>query len=241
MKNFITLLSFFALSFALALPLQAGNPSSDLPQGVCFRLEIGPLDVPLPSSFFRQMEHWEEINPEAPGYQYMAGSFISYQKVIAAQEEAKILGYDQVEVRSFFNGHQVSLEDAITLSGNQNAYERGYINGQPVVSAEVLNELLEDDKPEFFYRIQLGLFPEKLSAEELNLPESMSVSLTKNGFYQYTMGEFPSMEEAQAAAMLWRNRGFESSFIIATFNGNRISAFEAQSVEKLIERSLAAR
>nr|WP_315142231.1 N-acetylmuramoyl-L-alanine amidase [uncultured Flavobacterium sp.] len=103
------------------------------------------------------------------------------------------------------------------------------------VKPKVIINSLELKKTEFkknasdvIYKVQLSASVKKLALEPKNFKGLNSISMSyDNKVYKYMYGETSDYDEAQKQMQEARNKGFNSAFLIAFRNGEKISIQEA--------------
>lgn len=81
------------------------------------------------------------------------------------------------------------------------------------------------------YRVQIGAFSKEVPKKTFSSIGQVYTEKIEGGITRYMIGSFPSGEEAEKAAAVLREMGYSNAFIVACYNGKRISFQMAQSME----------
>ncbi len=83
-----------------------------------------------------------------------------------------------------------------------------------------------------FYRIQLGVFSDKVDPQSFNgITPISSEPLTGRGLIRYYAGSFINYDAAEDALPEVRASGFRDAFIVAWYNGSKMSVDKAKQLE----------
>ena len=82
------------------------------------------------------------------------------------------------------------------------------------------------------FKIQIGFFKSQLPPEHFDGIFPLSAQKVDETYYRYAAGNFPKYNDAKAAKNLVVEKGYRDSFIVAYFNGEKISISEAIKKEK---------
>ena len=115
-----------------------------------------------------------------------------------------------------------------TESENANQQMRTEEHGTQVVSGINISGL--------FYSVQVGAFNRKIRAGELTQLQELNYYLS-SGLYRYSSGKFESIDEARERQKEVVSLGISDAFIVAFYNGDRISI--QKSKELLNEKGIS--
>jgi hypothetical protein len=95
------------------------------------------------------------------------------------------------------------------------------------LAIENSNKVFPSSKEGILYRVQIGAFDKKLSPKIFKeVPDVINVT-TPDGITRYFSGSFSTIEKAAEHKINMLEKGFESSFIVAYKNGERIPLDQA--------------
>jgi hypothetical protein len=82
------------------------------------------------------------------------------------------------------------------------------------------------------FKVQIGAFRHEMSGDKFKGLNPLTAETTPQGFYRYTAGVFTHFEAADKAKNDIRSLGFSDAFIVAFYNGKRISVNDAMAMIK---------
>ncbi len=82
------------------------------------------------------------------------------------------------------------------------------------------------------FRVQIGAFRTKLPDNAFRGLNPLNAETTNSGYLRYTAGNFVKIENANAVKNDLRGLGYSDAFVVAYFNGKRISLGEAMAMLK---------
>jgi len=82
------------------------------------------------------------------------------------------------------------------------------------------------------FRVQIGAFRTRLPDNAFRGLNPLNAETTTNGYLRYTAGNFNKIENANAVKNDLRGLGYSDAFVVAYFNGKRISLGEALAMMK---------
>ncbi|HRX30630.1 MAG TPA: hypothetical protein P5349_01965 [Tenuifilaceae bacterium] len=158
----------------------------ELPNGVCYKIQIGVFSTPRQPSFFKGFYPIAAENVGKKLIKYYIGIFYTLQEANQALNNVKTKGFKDAFVVAWYNGKTISPNRAQSLEGEQ-----------PVKS--ISNPV----NVEGVFSIQLGIFESPLPEDELKtvrtlVPEKDIIrKVDLRGFYIYSVGNFNSFDEAE--------------------------------------------
>ncbi len=81
------------------------------------------------------------------------------------------------------------------------------------------------------YKIQVGFFSNQLPEAHFDGIFPLASEQIDNVYFRYTAGSFSAYQEAKNALKEINNKGYKDAFIIAYFDGNKITISEALNKE----------
>lgn len=134
------------------------------------------------------------------------------------------------------NTKNISENNNSTLNDNNPAVNNTKgtvkIEGLEVVSGNAYNNdnpiPLDAKMPDgLVFRVQIGAFKNQLANDAFKGLSPLNGETVGNGYIRYTAGNFNKFENAGAVKNDLRNLGYSDAFVVAFFNGKRITVAEA--------------
>lgn len=116
-------------------------------------------------------------------------------------------------------GRTVKVEGLEVINGN------AYSNTKPIPIDEKIPDGL-------IFRVQVGAFKQQLPNNAFKGLTPVNGQTTPNGYVRYTIGNFTKYENAGGVKNDLRNLGYNDAFVVAYFNGKKISLAEASEILK---------
>lgn len=206
--------SFFAKG--LEFKIRIDNPDK--------QLVIGQLQDNFPLRFY---DEYADV-----------GSFEDYLMAMKNQYEIESNGFENTSIVAFFNLQQITLDDAFVLLDNRNDQDQQSETYMSESQMDLALKMVQNE--EFYYAIQIGIFSEESVNKFFEFPKAIDESITPKGYYRYTYGKFKTLQDAKDALVMLQENYFESAFIIAFDELERIPLASAIEKEKrLLEESIA--
>ncbi len=106
------------------------------------------------------------------------------------------------------------------------------IEGLEVVSGNAYNAAkpipIDSKMPDgLVFRVQIGAFKNQLANDAFQGLSPLNGETVGNGYIRYTAGNFVKFENASAVKNDLRNLGYNDAFVVAYFNGKRVTLAEA--------------
>ena len=92
-------------------------------------------------------------------------------------------------------------------------------------------EIEPEKAPDLIYRVQMGLFRQKIDANYFGLENELKFEQVKEGVWRYYMGDFYSYKAAKGIEQMVKGKEYDA-FIIAFYKGKKIAVSEAIKLEK---------
>lgn len=225
------------------------------PEGLVYRVQVGAFARPLRSDVFKEFNPVSGEKIEGTNVtRYMAGYFSSSETVVQARQQIRDLGYSDAFVVAYCNGERLTMGEArrleaagicvpkrteeIMIEVVENTAEK--LNIPMKTEPEVVPEWTYAKAPGasvsepiekmegLFFTVQIGVFNRPVSDAELqNLPKIFTFRLP-NGQIRYNTGMFDSAEEALPRQQFARQSGIQGAFVVAYYQGKRISIGNAR-------------
>jgi len=185
-----------------------------------YRIQIGAFKVELSEEIFKGIDNVMSFNGKDGYIRYMAGAFSNYQNAIDYMNEMRARGFEDAFIVTYKNGERVGLEIALRNSKKdvKQKEEENIVN---------INEL------DLMFVVQILVDKEFLDAEGLErLSKIGDIEKQPEGseIYRYFAGKYPTIEEAKNRLQEVQVLGYQNAFILAIYNGQRISIEEAKRI-----------
>jgi len=82
------------------------------------------------------------------------------------------------------------------------------------------------------YKLQIGFFKQELAPEHFEGLFPLSSQKVDETYYRYVAGNFATYEDAKDAKVAAVSKGYVDSFVVAYFDGKKVSISEALKKEK---------
>ena len=197
--------------------------------GTVYRVQIGAYKVVLNSEVFSGVKNVISFKGNDGLVRYMTGSFNDYKNAVLYSKEMKARGFNDAFIVTYENGERVALSTAIKGSKSKanrediTAKRKSRIDKKQQEKSAVNN---------VSFRIQIGVFSETLSADDLEKMSKISnVSKESSGnFYKYYSSDFMNYNDAVSEIEIIKSFGFANAFITARDGTNLISIEKARGM-----------
>ncbi|GAB5415903.1 MAG: hypothetical protein Crog4KO_06840 [Crocinitomicaceae bacterium] len=235
---------------AIEIPVGVANP-----EGLVYRVQVGAFARPLRSDVFKEFNPVSGEKIDGTNItRYMAGYFSSSETVVQARQQIRNLGYSDAFVVAYCNGERITLGEArrreaagicvpkraeeIMIEVAQNTAknlnipistepeevpEWSYAKAPGAVDSDPIEQM-----EGLFFTVQIGVFNRAVTSAELKNMPSVSTFRLPNGQIRYNTGMFDSAEDALPRQSFARSSGIQGAFIVAYYQGKRISIGNAR-------------
>lgn len=236
MRNIISLIIVIVIFIDAHAIVSSYN--HNLPKGVVFQIEIGPMSNVLPVEMINKFEYVECQELPDGTFKYSAGMFKSFNEATVMENSLKFWGYEKVNVIAYFNQRNISLTDANTLLNNQNQFDEGFIMGE--VDFPVFDELDGTERSyKFYYSVHIDMDSFQNADNLLETTYNMRLKVNKDSKYMYCIGQLSRIEEAQEIRRNLIGGGLENAYIVAFFNDKRIPIAAATGFQQEYDEYMA--
>jgi hypothetical protein len=202
--------------------------------GLNFRVRVYENDKELVAKTFQQSHKVLDVNGNLE-----IGDFENYLEAMKMQYTVEEKGFSKTELVAYFNHVEISLEDAFVLMDNRNQQDEDHV--QPMSEMEMDLALRMVQNEDFYYSIQIGVYSEEAVNKFFDFPKQIDETITPKGYYRYSYGRFYTLQDAKDALVMLQDNYFETAFIIAFDDLERIPITAAIDKEqRLLEESIAA-
>ena len=199
----------------------------DFSNSTVYRVQIGAFNVNLSEKIFQGVDNVVSFKGNDGLVRYMTGSFDNYSDAINYRNQMKSRGFEDAFIVTFKDGKRVPLSKSISKK------KAPKISKKKSVKKEVELESKKEKNVDLKFYVQIGIFPEILSANDLSMmSEINNVRKQASGsFYKYLSDEYGEYSLAASQLQMIKSTGFKDAFIIATLNGKEISLEKALSLD----------
>ncbi len=224
------------------------NPK--LPEGLVFKVQIGAFRNPIPQDHYKGFAPLMAEDAGNGITRYTAGLFKTFNVADMAKNEIRTMGYPDAFVVAFFNGKRININEAramlnetgttenVTFTNVNNTNNQTISNNNQTTNSnqptteEVKDGISKDVRniEGVFYTIQVGVYSNPITADQLNNLTPLNSERTANGLIRYTSGIYKNINDANTAKNRAVNLGITDAFIIAYQNGSKISVAQANEL-----------
>ena len=199
----------------------------DFSNSTVYRVQIGAFNVNLSEKIFQGVDNVVSFKGNDGLVRYMTGSFDNYSDAINYRNQMRSRGFEDAFVVTFKDGKRVPLSKSISKK------KAPKILKKKSVKKEVKLESKKEKNVDLKFYVQIGIFPEILSADDLSMMSKINnVRKQASGsFYKYLSDEYGEYSLAASQLQMIKSTGFKDAFIIATLNGKEISLEKALSLD----------
>ncbi len=190
-----------------------------------YRIQIGAYKVVLSDKVFDGVDNVVSFKSNDGWIRYMTGSFDNYSDAVNYRKQMRSRGFEDAFIVTFKDGKRIPLNRAITT--NKEKTVKTTSKRKEKTAAQKTNKI------DLKFIVQIGVFPEMLSANDLSMMSNISnVSNELSGsFYKYFC-EFDDYSFAASKLQKVKSVGFNDAFILAKLDGKEISIDKALELDK---------
>ena len=187
-----------------------------------YRVQIGAYKVVLSNKIFDGVENVVSFKGNDGLIRYMTGSFDNYSDAISYRSQMRSRGFEDAFVVTFKDGERVPLNKSISTKKN-------VVKANKAAKKKKQVQKNVKKKNDLVFVIQIGVFPEILSPEDLSMMSKINnVNKESSGsFYKYYSENFSEYSLAASKLKKIKSIGFADAFILSTLNGKEISLEKA--------------
>lgn len=191
-------------------------------EDVVYRVQIGAFQNPLNKDVFTNVREIIVIKGEDGLTRYVSGSFTNLEAAANRKVDLLLSGFEGAFITAYRSGKRITLTEAGVL-----------VSGADSKTQEVAFPAFDVSKVKF--RIQIAAYQDEVPTEMLD--KFISLGKVKpvraaGVTTRYVHGEFNSYDEALKLRNGLLDNGFPDAFVVGDFNGQIISAQEAQEMMK---------
>ena len=209
-------------SFKVAQQAQGSSIPIGVPcaKGLVFRVQVGAFRKPIPAGKFTEFSPVDGRVLANGLTVVMAGYFRSSADAINQRNVIRRLGYADAFVVAYNGCERLNYAAAVQLEGSNKGTN----------PKQVRKSVFETPGEGLYYTVQVGVYNRPLLSEkQLGLPELIEAQTAK-GQYRYASGRFAQLATAKERQRLAVQKGITDAFIVAYYQGKRISLVEAKTL-----------
>lgn len=209
--------------------------------GMIYKIQIGAFNKPIDISQFAE---FNPITTDQVGnsIRYSAGLFYNKNQAFTSLNPIKALGYKDAFVVAYCDGvrYAVAEADELLRQGKcalNNAAEMAFESKAQVQKSSTYNlapnaapALAVEDAKGLLFTVQIGVYNTPRSSALMQNLEPLNTQLTERNQLRYSLGRFDNVQDAIVQRDQVKVKGFPDAFVVAYFNGARVSISEAQAI-----------
>lgn len=231
-----------------------------LPDGLIYKVQIGAFRNPIDPEQFKGMSPLTAETTPQGLTRYTAGLFTKFETADKVKNEIRELGYKDAFVVGFFNGKRISTAEALQIGGTPGLATTNPVPNDQV-KKDVANNNLENPAIDnttknsnnqnlvsgskniapteninavsgLFYTVQVGVFSQPVTSAKLFNIQPLYTETAANGNLRYNTGIYNNVGRANQARAVVFNAGVKDAFVVAYYQGKRITLPEAKKIEE---------
>lgn len=220
-----------------------------MPEGLIYKVQVGAFRNPISQAHFKGFAPLMAEKTSTGITRYTAGFFVNERTAIQARNKIRSLGYSDAFVVALYNGERISINRARGIDPKQGK-EESLANANKIFDAsegsststsnrtklssefsqgEVAKVQNIEGETKLIFTVQIGVFSKPLKAGTFNLGE-LYVKQLPVGLIRYNAGIYQTAAEAEQAKNRIVNQ-VKDAFVVAYYNGKRISINEAARIQ----------
>jgi hypothetical protein len=200
-----------------------------LPDGLIFKVQFAALRKELTYSSFPGIEPIIGESSANGFIRYMAGSFTDLDRAYDARETIREIGYEDAFVVAYLNGERINIAEARRIIDSRET--AADLIAEESQTEETATKAIEESSA-LYYTVQVGVYGSTRTSDRLFGISPLIEERLRNGNYRYFSGYYDNREEAIAWRNEIRDRGVTDAFVVAVYNGERISLAEADRLRE---------
>ncbi|MDD3875667.1 MAG: hypothetical protein PHT69_03545 [Bacteroidales bacterium] len=168
-------------------------------------------------------------------YRYFSGIYNSRNTAVTAKNEIVRKGIEDAFVVAYYNGRRISVSEAEGLLEAGQASLQTQLAFTPVdgtTSPSMTTQSTNTTQTGLYYSVQVGVYRNQRTPAELFNITPLEYEILGNGLQRHLHGKFNARQAADLAKNDIVRRGVSDAFVVAYYNGRRISLAEARSLEE---------
>ena len=220
------------------------------PSGLVYRVQVGAFRKPIPPNLYAKFNPVSgEVSPTGLTL-YMAGYFNSAGNAVNARNQIQQLGYSDAFVVAYCNGKKITLGEARQLEARGECVpnkseqfvleianntkealqlQKGSATALPLAVNAPSNT--QNSSRNLYFTVQIGVYNQFIN-EKVKFPSLTEIGTNKiaTGQIRYSTGKFNDVNTAKERKDIAVGSGIKDAFIVAYFNGERITIAAAKEL-----------
>ena len=213
------------------------------PSGLVYRVQIGAFRKPIPTNVYSQFTPVSGELQSNGLTVYMAGYFNNSSNAINARKQIQTLGYSDAFIVAYCNGKKLTLGEARQLEARGECIPQGDNDFLVEISkntkeaqtgqiASLNNESSTAiDTKSLFFTVQIGVYNKPINEKE-KFPglNEITSNVSPKKQLRYSTGKFSDINSAKTRKNEAVATGISDAFIVAYYQGERITIAQANEI-----------
>tara|TARA_B100001250_G_scaffold154261_1_gene132576 strand:+ start:8091 stop:10085 length:1995 start_codon:yes stop_codon:yes gene_type:complete len=182
-----------------------------------YRIQIGAFVKPLSDKVFVGVNNVIPFTGKDGFVRYMTGAFSEYSEAVDYQAQMRARGFEDAFIVTYRDGERISLNVAMKTKKNNPVKEKQ--EGSNDLGLEFTVQVMVDE-----------VFASPVDMQKMAVLGNIDKKAKGSDMYEYYVGTYSSLEDANAQLEKAKLAGFANSFIFATKDGERITLEEAKEL-----------
>ena len=213
------------------------------PSGLVYRVQIGAFRKPIPTNVYSQFTPVSGEQQSNGLTVYMAGYFNNSSNAINARKQIQTLGYSDAFIVAYCNGKKLTLGEARQLEARGECIPQGdndflveiSKNTKEAQSEQIASLNNESsttiDTKSLFFTVQIGVYNKPINEKE-KFPglNEITSNVSPKKQLRYSTGKFSDLNSAKTRKNEAVATGISDAFIVAYYQGERITIAQANEI-----------
>ena len=213
------------------------------PSGLVYRVQIGAFRKPIPTNVYSQFTPVSGELQSNGLTVYMAGYFNNASNAINARKQIQTLGYSDAFIVAYCNGKKLTLGEARQLEARGECIPQGDNDFLVEISKNTKEAQTEQiaslnnesstaiDTKSLFFTVQIGVYNKPIKEKE-KFPglNEITSNVSPKKQLRYSTGKFSDINSAKTRKNEAVATGISDAFIVAYYQGERITIAQANEI-----------
>ncbi len=218
-----------------------------LPSQIIYKVQISALMKHVAPEVFKGITPLVGESSGTGIVRYMAGLFAKFEDADASKNQIRTMGYPDAFVVAYYNGKRITVAESMALLKNNDTISTTYtdldnktyisqgantVNINPITNINTVNQLSNPiiNIKGLFYSVQVGVYAKPITSIKLFNITPLYDEFMANGYYRYISGTYGLLQDAVTAKKEIVKKGVTDAFVVAYYNGKKISIPEAEKL-----------